>query len=170
MFLLPQAPMITQVTFICSIELVFYTAEAIIEKSVFSSVPAPRACAACDARAAATSTRKHITEGGRSTRSSTDYASRATTRRRRPGAPRATHRPEIKRPPPSTPTSTSTMDQRGSPHSAHRRPRRTGTRRSAENHPDHHSSSSSPAKSKSSRRAAEQGASNTLERTCLARY
>ena len=39
LFLLPQAPMIMQVIFICSIEHVFYTAEAIIEKSVFSSVP-----------------------------------------------------------------------------------------------------------------------------------
>ena len=39
LFLLPQAPMIMQVIFICSIEDVFFTAEAIIEKSVFSSVP-----------------------------------------------------------------------------------------------------------------------------------
>lgn len=38
-FLLPQAPMIMQVIFICSIEHVFHTAEAIIENSVFSSVP-----------------------------------------------------------------------------------------------------------------------------------
>ena len=39
LFLLPQAPMIMQVIFICSIEHVFYTAEAIIEKLFFSSVP-----------------------------------------------------------------------------------------------------------------------------------
>ena len=36
---LAPAPMIMQVIFICSIEHVFYIAKAIIEKSVFSSVP-----------------------------------------------------------------------------------------------------------------------------------
>ena len=131
---------------------------------------APQDRAAIDARAAATSIRRRITGEEPSTKSSTSYASRASTRRRRPGAPRATHLPEIKRPPPSTPTSTSTMVRRGSPHSARRRLRKAGRRRSAGSHPVHHSSSSSPAKSKSSRRAAEQRTNNTLGRTYLARY